>query len=60
MILTLRDSRLHVLLQEISEINLSAAGSTHTFRLLEGIAADGKSWIERHGPDSLAPFQIAG
>ncbi|MFD7323896.1 hypothetical protein ACFV9D_22790 [Streptomyces sp. NPDC059875] len=46
--------------QEISEINLSAAGSTHTFRLLEGIAADGKSWIERHGPDSLAPFQIAG
>ncbi|WP_426365798.1 hypothetical protein [Streptomyces sp. E-08] len=46
--------------QEISGINLSAAGSTHTFRLLEGIAADGKSWIERHGPDSLAPFQIAG
>ncbi|MFF7728240.1 hypothetical protein [Streptomyces sp. NPDC008001] len=45
--------------QEISEINLSAAGSTHTFRLLEGIAADGKSWLERHGPDSLAPFQIA-
>ncbi|MGW7454232.1 hypothetical protein [Streptomyces sp. NPDC054787] len=46
--------------QEISEINLSAAGSAHTFRLLEGIAADGKSWIERHGPDSLAPFPIAG
>ncbi|MEU1021544.1 hypothetical protein ABZ366_05425 [Streptomyces sp. NPDC005904] len=46
--------------REISEINLSAAGSTHTFRLLEGIAADGKSWIERHGPDSLAPFQMAG
>ncbi|WP_328300497.1 hypothetical protein OG389_23965 [Streptomyces sp. NBC_00435] len=46
--------------QEITEINLSAAGSTHTFRLLEGIAADGKSWIERHGPDNLAPFQIAG
>ncbi|MDQ1036458.1 hypothetical protein QFZ75_002874 [Streptomyces sp. V3I8] len=45
--------------REISEINLSAAGSTHTFRLLEGIAADGKSWIERHGPDSLAPFQMA-
>ncbi|MFF7484383.1 hypothetical protein ACFZBC_02670 [Streptomyces luteogriseus] len=45
--------------QEIAEINLSAAGSTHTFRLLEGIAADGKSWLERHGPDSLAPFQIA-
>jgi hypothetical protein len=46
--------------QEISEINLSAAGTTHTFRLLEGIAADGKNWLERHGPDSLAPFQIAG
>ncbi|GAA2149743.1 hypothetical protein GCM10009760_43240 [Kitasatospora kazusensis] len=46
--------------QEISEINLSATGSTHTFRLLEGIAADGKSWIERHGPDNLMPFQVAG
>ncbi|MFE5548809.1 hypothetical protein ACFQ71_33975 [Streptomyces sp. NPDC056534] len=46
--------------REISEINLSAAGSPHTFRLLEGVAADGKRWIERHGPDSLAPFQIAG
>ncbi|MFD7240506.1 hypothetical protein [Streptomyces massasporeus] len=45
--------------QEISEINLSSAGSAHTFRLLEGIAADGKSWLERHGPDSLAPFQTA-
>ncbi|GAA2144458.1 hypothetical protein GCM10009760_31970 [Kitasatospora kazusensis] len=45
--------------QEISEINLSATGSTHTFRLLEGIAADGKSWIERRGPDNLAPFRIA-
>ncbi|GAA2259426.1 hypothetical protein GCM10010430_49370 [Kitasatospora cystarginea] len=46
--------------QEISEINLNAAGSTHTFRLLEGIAADGKGWIERHSPDNLTPFQIAG
>ncbi|MFE2107757.1 hypothetical protein ACFXAF_18100 [Kitasatospora sp. NPDC059463] len=46
--------------QEISEINLSSAGSTHTFRLLEGIAADGKGWIERHGPNNLTPFQIAG
>ncbi|MBH5335155.1 hypothetical protein IHE55_10240 [Streptomyces pactum] len=46
--------------QEISEINLSAAGSTHTFRLLEGVAADGKSWIERHSPNNLTPFQIAG
>ncbi|MEZ0091183.1 hypothetical protein [Streptacidiphilus sp. EB129] len=46
--------------QEISEINLSAAGSTHTFRLLEGIAADGKGWIERHSPNKLTPFRIAG
>ncbi|KJK54944.1 hypothetical protein UK12_31760 [Saccharothrix sp. ST-888] len=46
--------------QEISEISLSAAGSTHTFRLLEGIAADGKGWIERHSPNNLTPFQIAG
>ncbi|MER8044899.1 hypothetical protein [Streptomyces sp. NPDC094032] len=46
--------------REISEINLSAAGSTHTFRLLEGVAADGKSWIERHERDSLAPFQVVG
>ncbi|MDH6705280.1 hypothetical protein P3T27_001988 [Kitasatospora sp. MAA19] len=46
--------------QEISEINLSATGSTHTFRLLEGIAADGKGWIERHSPNNMTPFQIAG
>ncbi|MER5498425.1 hypothetical protein ABT096_14690 [Streptomyces sp. NPDC002561] len=46
--------------QEISEISLSAAGFTHTFRLLEGIAADGKGWIERHSPDILASFQTAG
>ncbi|MGV9789510.1 hypothetical protein [Streptomyces sp. NPDC003435] len=44
--------------QEISAISLSAAGFTHTFRLLEGIAADGKGWIERR--DNLTPFQIAG
>ncbi|MFF7988541.1 hypothetical protein ACFZDG_01965 [Kitasatospora xanthocidica] len=46
--------------QEISEINLSSAGSAHTFRLLEGIAADGKGWIERRSPGNLTPFQIAG
>jgi hypothetical protein len=46
--------------QEISEISLSAAGSTHAFRLLEGIAAEGKGWIERRGPDNLTPFRIAG
>lgn len=45
--------------QEISAISLSAAGFTHTFRLLEGIAADGKGWIERHNPDGLTPFQVA-
>ncbi|MFJ2740334.1 hypothetical protein ACIO3O_11760 [Streptomyces sp. NPDC087440] len=45
--------------KEISEINLSAAGSTHTFRLLEGMAADGKGWIERCRPDNLAPFRTA-
>ncbi|MGW1817898.1 hypothetical protein ACWCQM_30560 [Streptomyces sp. NPDC002125] len=45
---------------EISEISLSAAGFTHTFRLLEGIAADGKDWIERHNPDGLTRFQIVG
>lgn len=44
--------------QQISEISLNAAGFTHTFRLLEGIAADGKGWIERR--DNLTPFQIAG
>ncbi|MFI7322582.1 hypothetical protein [Streptomyces venezuelae] len=46
--------------QEISEINLSAAGSTHTFRLLEGIAAEGKGWIERHSPKNLKSFQVVG
>ncbi|MFF3173159.1 hypothetical protein ACFVQ0_11075 [Streptomyces sp. NPDC057900] len=46
--------------REISEISLSATGLTHTFRLLEGIAADGKDWIERHNPDNLTPFQVAG
>ncbi|MBK3554985.1 hypothetical protein JHN55_00200 [Streptomyces sp. MBT56] len=44
--------------REISEISLSTAGFTHTFRLLEGIAADGKGWLERHNPDHLTPFQI--
>ncbi|MFE7466128.1 hypothetical protein ACFU6R_18765 [Streptomyces sp. NPDC057499] len=46
--------------QEISEISLGAAGFTHTFRLLEGVAADGKVWIERHSANNLTPFQIAG
>ncbi|MEU4656839.1 hypothetical protein AB0G32_23390 [Streptomyces sp. NPDC023723] len=43
--------------QEISEINLNAAGFIHTFRLLEGIAADGKGWIERNDPNNLPSFR---
>ncbi|MEV6688971.1 hypothetical protein AB0N28_27115, partial [Streptomyces sp. NPDC051130] len=45
--------------QEITEINLNAAGFVHTFRLLEGIAADGKGWIERNNPNNLPSFHIA-
>ncbi|WP_037814969.1 hypothetical protein [Streptomyces sp. NRRL S-1022] len=46
--------------QEIAEINLSAAGFIHTFRLLEGIAADGKGWIERNSPGNQPSFRAAG
>ncbi|MET9395074.1 hypothetical protein ABZY20_32480 [Streptomyces sp. NPDC006624] len=45
--------------REIAEINLNAAGFTHTFRLLEGIAADGKGWIERNNPNKLPSFRPA-
>ncbi|WOI62716.1 hypothetical protein [Streptomyces fradiae] len=45
--------------QEISEINLNAAGFIHTFRLLEGIAADGKGWIERNNPNKIPSFHAA-
>ncbi|MGQ4714401.1 hypothetical protein ACUN22_12030 [Streptomyces anulatus] len=45
--------------QEIAEINLNAAGFIHTFRLLEGIAADGKGWIERNNPNNLPSFHAA-
>jgi hypothetical protein len=45
--------------QEIAEINLNSAGFIHTFRLLEGIAADGKGWIERNNPNNLPPFRAA-
>ncbi|MFD7513821.1 hypothetical protein [Streptomyces niveus] len=45
--------------QEIAEINLNSAGFIHTFRLLEGIAADGKGWIERNDPNNLPPFRAA-
>ncbi|MGW0879970.1 hypothetical protein [Streptomyces sp. NPDC002671] len=43
--------------QEITEINLNSAGFIHTFRLLEGIAADGKGWIERNNPNNLPSFR---
>ncbi|MFD5560835.1 hypothetical protein [Kitasatospora griseola] len=43
--------------REIAEIDLNSAGFTHTFRLLEGIAADGKGWIERNNPDKLPSFR---
>jgi hypothetical protein len=45
--------------QEIAEINLNAAGFIHTFRLLEGIAADGKGWIERNDPNNLPSLHAA-
>ncbi|MEV0475054.1 hypothetical protein [Streptomyces prunicolor] len=45
--------------QEIAEINLNSAGFIHTFRLLEGIAADGKVWIERNNPNNLPSFRAA-
>ncbi|WP_317259588.1 MULTISPECIES: hypothetical protein [Streptomyces] len=41
--------------RDLSQINLDAAGFAHTFRLLEGIAADGKAWIERNNADSPPP-----
>ncbi|GAA3757218.1 hypothetical protein [Salinactinospora qingdaonensis] len=33
---------------ELSEINLDAAGFAHTRHILEGIAAEGKTWIDRY------------
>ncbi|WEV29759.1 hypothetical protein OYE22_13640 [Streptomyces sp. 71268] len=45
--------------QEFADINLNAAGFIHAFRLLEGIAADGKGWIERIKPTNLPPFRVA-
>jgi hypothetical protein len=46
--------------EEIAEIDLDAAGFIHTFRLLEGIAADGKGWIERNNPKNLPSFHAVG
>lgn len=34
--------------QELLEMNLDAAGFKHALRLLEGIGAEGKGWIERN------------
>ncbi|MFM9607845.1 hypothetical protein [Streptomyces niveiscabiei] len=45
--------------RENADINLASAGFTHTFRLLEGIAADGKGWLERNNPNNLPPFPAA-
>ncbi|MEE1764315.1 MULTISPECIES: hypothetical protein [unclassified Streptomyces] len=45
--------------RDIAEINLASAGFTHTFRLLEGIAADGKRWLARNNPNNLPPFRAA-
>ncbi|MFF1713937.1 hypothetical protein [Streptomyces sp. NPDC058268] len=45
--------------QQIDEINLNAAGFIHTFRLLEGIAADGKGWLDRNNPHNLPSFSAA-
>ncbi|MDA8368731.1 MAG: hypothetical protein M0026_02540 [Nocardiopsaceae bacterium] len=33
---------------ELFKINLDAAGFAHTLRILEGIAAEGKKWIDRN------------
>ncbi|WP_446045025.1 hypothetical protein [Streptomyces olivaceus] len=45
--------------EEIAEINLDSAGFIHTFRLLEGIAADGKGWLERNNPNNLPSLDAA-
>lgn len=45
-------------LEGFSEINLDAAGFKPTLHILEGIAAEGKGWIERDpqsGPDGPPP-----
>lgn len=42
--------------QQLTNINLDAAGFAHAFRLLEGIAADGKGWVERNNPNDPPDF----
>ncbi|MFF5667313.1 hypothetical protein [Streptomyces griseofuscus] len=46
--------------RELAEINLNTAGFIHAFRLLEGIAADGKGWLERNDPHNLPSFSAVG
>lgn len=38
---------------EMAEIDFEATGFRHAFRLLEGIAAEGKGWIIRNDPANL-------
>jgi hypothetical protein len=38
-----------------TDLDLDAAGFSHTLHVLEGIAAEGKSWINRHRPRILTP-----
>jgi hypothetical protein len=40
---------------DLLNLNLSAAGFTHALRILEGIAAEGKSWIDRDDTTSDPP-----
>lgn len=43
---------------ESSEINLDAAGLSHTLRILEGMAAEGKPWFERAtDPPATSAFE---
>ncbi|WP_207922249.1 hypothetical protein [Saccharopolyspora terrae] len=54
-IIRVKDADTHQLVpgenpEVISAINLDAVGFTNTFHLLEGIAADGKRWIDRNSP----------
>jgi hypothetical protein len=41
--------------KEVSRINLDATGFDHTLHILEGIAAEGKEWIERGQFDDADP-----
>ena len=41
--------------KEVSRINLDATGFVHTLHILEGIAAEGKEWIERDQYNDVDP-----